>query len=123
MTLPVPGFAEEDPAVTASTGYLVFDIDCLKCKESLGNVGSTRRVPRFGRFIRRTEGGPVGVQKFTVDDQTVIPYCHVRKDGGRTWYMVCPQEHEKRIPEEQIALALDTIVPDVDGNGSARVSL
>src|SRR6266536_47453 len=88
---------EEDPAVTAATPYVVLDIHCRPCGRP------DRLGPRMGRFVRRTAGGGVGVQKFTANGETVIPYCHVRKDGGFTWYLLCPCGSELRVPEEQIA--------------------
>jgi hypothetical protein len=137
MSLPPvwPGQDVQQGSRESAGRYLVLDILCKKCERP------GKRTPRMARFVRRSNDPladnpkvglrevlhrlqEIGVQPFRYKGQEVIPYCHRRADGGRTWYLVCPHGHEQRVREERIAATFDTIAGlDPDGNGSARVSL
>lgn len=112
--------------------YLVLDLhcdpcrrlDCRQCVEALRTKGRLeealavlasgdpdwlRSAPRLARFVRAVEGGPIGAQPFNYKGQQVIPYRHVRPDGGVTWRMLCPHGHDKPIREERIVAEFKTL--------------
>jgi hypothetical protein len=95
--------------------YLVLDIHCGPCQRD-----GDPNPPRLARFARLADGGPLEVKPFTVKGQPVIPYPHVRPDGGVTWQLVCPQGHDKPVREERIIAVLDAIPADKE---SVRISL
>jgi hypothetical protein len=88
--------------------YFVLDIYCRPCRRpgDDDNPG-----PRLARFVRDASGGEVGVQAFTWNGEPVVPYCHVRPDGGRTWRTRCPHGHDKPIAEERIIAAFLNAFP------------
>jgi hypothetical protein len=85
---------------------LVLDIICGPCHRA-----GDANPPRLARFVRRRGGGPVGVQPFAVEGQQVVPYCHQRDDGGRTWRLMSECGHDKPIREERLVEAFEVLFP------------
>jgi hypothetical protein len=98
---------------------VVLDVHCQPCGRP------DRPGPRLARFSREEPGGPIvlvrhrlvtsGEQWYVYDTRAPEPYCHTRRDGGRTWYLGCGCGHTPRVPEERVAAAMD-----IPGAGNTR---
>jgi hypothetical protein len=97
------------------TDWHVLDIHCGPCRRA-----GDENPPRLARFARLASGGPVHVRPFTVNGQKVVPAARRRPDGGTTWRLMSECGHDKRIREERIVAALNTMPP---GESSLRVHL
>jgi len=82
---------------------LVLDIGCAACHRR-----GDENPPRLIGFVRGGDG-IIRVKPFTVNGQKVIPYPHVRPDGGTTWQLICSQGHERPVRHERVVEAFDAM--------------